>query len=75
MLRPANPTQNRPAHKTISEVARWPVTAIQLANVLDHELQPSSEEILLTDLDHEYLARMRLANFPDRWRESCRGGV
>jgi HD-like signal output (HDOD) protein/CheY-like chemotaxis protein len=52
-----------------------PVTAIHVANVLDHELQPSSEEMLLTNLDHEYLAQMNLENFPDRWREVYRGGV
>ena len=52
-----------------------PVTAIHVANVLDHELQPSSEARLLTNLDREYLAQMNLENFPDRWREFYRGGV
>jgi hypothetical protein len=31
--------------------------------------------MLLTNLDHEYLAQMNLENFPDRWREVYRGGV
>ncbi len=52
-----------------------PVTAIHVANVLDHELQPNPEEALLTSLDLEYLAGMNLEYFPDRWREVCRGGI
>jgi putative nucleotidyltransferase with HDIG domain len=48
-----------------------PVTAVHVANVLDHEMQPDPEEKLPRKIDADYLARLNRENLPAHWRQVC----
>ncbi|MBU0514674.1 MAG: HDOD domain-containing protein [Proteobacteria bacterium] len=49
-----------------------PVTAVHLANVLDHELRVVNENYAPRTLDEAYLAANDLTDQVPRWREMCR---
>jgi HD-like signal output (HDOD) protein len=45
------------------------VTAVHLANVLEHEVQAKEEEAFRPKFDLDYLARLHLEHLPKVWRE------
>jgi HD-like signal output (HDOD) protein len=53
------------------EHAFTPVTAVHVANILDHEHHPDSAVILPSQINTSYLKDMGVAGRLDAWREGC----
>jgi len=50
------------------------VTAVHVANILEHEAPPAREEGTVSELDHTYLAELGLAERLPIWDRICQGG-
>jgi putative nucleotidyltransferase with HDIG domain len=56
------------------EHAFSPVTAVHVANILDHETHPDPAIILPSQINTSYLKDMGLAGRVEDWRRGCLGG-
>jgi HD-like signal output (HDOD) protein len=48
-----------------------PITAVHVANILEHEAFPDPTIILPSQINTAYLEDLGLADRPDRWRQHC----
>jgi hypothetical protein len=48
-----------------------PLTAVHVANVLEHEIHKESNPLPLSTVDASYLAELQVADRLDAWRDLC----